>query len=396
MSTAEKVHTPGIWNVKSLSTAEEYNLEALMQGIMSQELYTAATIYESTCSLTNVIHAVAKYDVGNEPREIFFFREGTVVMWNICDLEEENILQFLRKYEDSRYSNQLVQSESELMTYTYTDTGKNSHLKDGDIVLARDATTLDKYTFSNAMAQSVKLGIWEASLNRYVDSIEFVTEDLKRGRKLRMTQQEVLRKQGELFALRHLINLSSDLLDTPDFYWERDELGSLYQKICGYFSITKRTRVMNEKLNHCVELISILSSHLSDRHHIRLEWMIIILIMVEVAFEILHYIDRRITEYALCSGPSTAASLSRLDSPIHPCEAYAQLAPLRAHLFEPVCGVAIQSPAVVAPTCRLADSVASGRFQPYEGVHLFRRGSLLRLAKRQERPVSNRCDLKDI
>lgn len=117
-------------------------------------------------------------------------------------------------------------------------------MKDGDIVLAQEAGNLDKYTFSNAMAQSVKLGIWEASLNRYVDSIEFVTEDLKAGKKLRMTQQEVLMKQGELFALRHRINLSSDLLDTPDFYWERDDLENLYQQICGYFSIAKRTRVI--------------------------------------------------------------------------------------------------------------------------------------------------------
>jgi len=51
-------------------------------------------------------------------------------------------------------------------------------------------------------------------------------------------------------------------------------------------------QVMNERLNHCLELVSILSSHLSDRHHVRLEWMIIVLIMVEVAFEVLHYIDR--------------------------------------------------------------------------------------------------------
>lgn len=116
-------------------------------------------------------------------------------------------------------------------------------MKDGDIILAEGAGNLDKYTFSNAMAQSVKLGIWEAALNRYVDSIEFVTEDLKVGRKLQMTQQEVLKKQGELFALRHRINLSSDLLDTPDFYWDRDDLESLYQQICGYFSIAKRTRV---------------------------------------------------------------------------------------------------------------------------------------------------------
>ncbi|KAL6426086.1 hypothetical protein ACFW04_008984 [Cataglyphis niger] len=246
-------------------------------------------------ALPDVIYAVAKYEVGDEPREIFFFREGSIVMWNISDLECSNLLQFLRNYEQNRYMKELIHTETELMHYTYSDSGKKSHLKDGDIFLAQEARNLDKldkYTFSNAMAQSVKLGIWEASLNRYVNSIEFVTEDLKAGRKLQMTQQEVLRKQGELFALRHRINLSSDLLDTPDFYWERDDLENLYQQICGYFSITKRTRVMNERLNHCVELVSILSSHLSDRHHVRLEWMIIILIMVEVAFEVLHYIDR--------------------------------------------------------------------------------------------------------
>jgi uncharacterized Rmd1/YagE family protein len=87
------------------------------------------------------------------------------------------------------------------------------------------------------------LGIWEASLDRYIDSIEFITEDLKKGRKILMTRQAVLRKQGEIFALRHLINLSSDLLDTPDFYWEEDDLEILYQQTCGYFSISKRIKV---------------------------------------------------------------------------------------------------------------------------------------------------------
>lgn len=47
---------------------------------------------------------------------------------------------------------------------------------------------------------------------------------------------------------------------------------------------------MNEKINHCLELVNLLSSHLSDKHHVRLEWMIIVLIMVEVAFEMLHYV----------------------------------------------------------------------------------------------------------
>jgi len=185
-----------------------------------------------------------------------------------------------------------VYDESEVMPYIHA-VGKHSHLQDGVIVLGSEGLTeLDKYTFSNAMALSVKLGIWEASLNKYVESIEFVIEDLKQGTKISMSRADVLRKTGELFALRHLINLSSDLLDTPDFYWEHEEQEELYQKMCSYFSINRRTRVMNEKLNHCVELVELLSSHLSDRHHVRLEWMIIILIMVEVGFEIIHYVER--------------------------------------------------------------------------------------------------------
>jgi uncharacterized Rmd1/YagE family protein len=283
---------PGLYSVAAFATAEEYDLEALIKGLKELDLYEPKVIKNTS----DVVHAVAKYQVESEPREIFFFREGSVVLWNVTDLESSNVLKFLRQYESDSYSERLVQQENELMNYRHQAEGLPSALdKDGDLLVATaDSTeiTLDKYTYSNAMTLSVKLAIWEASLERYIDTIEFVTEDLKRGNKIKMSQEEVLRKHGELFALRHLINLSSDLLDTPDFYWENEQLESLYNQVCNYFAIARRTKVMNEKINHCVELIELLSSHLSDKHHIRLEWMIIILIMVEVGFEVIHYVDR--------------------------------------------------------------------------------------------------------
>ena len=52
-------------------------------------------------------------------------------------------------------------------------------------------------------------------------------------------------------------------------------------------------QVVNEKINHCIELTELVSSNLNDKHHVRLEWMIIVLIMVEVAFETMHYIRTR-------------------------------------------------------------------------------------------------------
>lgn len=281
----------GVYNITAFSTAEEYDLEDLVKGLKQEDLYTPYKIESNN----DVIHAVAKYSLESEPREIFFLREGSVVLWNITELESSNILNFLRPYEHDRYSERIIQEEVDTMGYKHQIEGKAGDLDAVKGVFCITENTLQKFACTNAMALSVKLGIWEALLEKYIGSIEEVTEDLKRGTKVKMTQEQVLRKHGELFVLRHVMNLSSDLLDTPDFYWDREELEGLYLQTCNYFSIGRRTKVMNEKINHCIELIELLSSHLSDKHHVRLEWMIIVLIMVEVGFEIIHYADRYLT-----------------------------------------------------------------------------------------------------
>ncbi|XP_055854668.1 required for meiotic nuclear division protein 1 homolog [Episyrphus balteatus] len=299
----EDIAAQGFFNVTAFSTAEQYDLESLVVGLEEQNLYAAKKFF-STDNLgaeQDVLYVTAKYMVNGEARDIFFFREGSVVMWNFNELEANNVLSFLKPYEKDGYLKPLVKGESEIMPYSYIPipveenvplSSTQAMFKNGKFFLSKgEQTFLEKYTFSNAMATSIKLGIWEATLERFIDNMQYLTEDLKKGRRIKIDRAEALRLTGELFALRHMINLSSDLLDTPDFYWDREELETLYIQVCSYFSITRRTKVMNEKINHCVELAELISHNLNDKHHIRLEWMIIILIMVEVGFEILHHME---------------------------------------------------------------------------------------------------------
>lgn len=56
---------------------------------------------------------------------------------------------------------------------------RKSSIQKGNVHLIGDdvtASDLDRYTFSNAMAHSVKLGTWEALLEEYIDSVEVVTQ----------------------------------------------------------------------------------------------------------------------------------------------------------------------------------------------------------------------------
>ncbi|MEE6521844.1 hypothetical protein FKM82_020177 [Ascaphus truei] len=133
---------------------------------------------------------------------------------------------------------------------------------------------------------AVKLAIWEATLDTFVESIQSIPEMLKARKRIKLSHDDVMQKIGELFALRHRINLSSDLLITPDFYWDRENLEHLYDKTCQFLSINRRVKVINEKLQHCTELTDLMRNHLSEKHGLRLEWMIVILITIEVMFEL--------------------------------------------------------------------------------------------------------------
>ncbi|CAH1394306.1 unnamed protein product [Nezara viridula] len=290
------LNKPRHWNVVAYATAEGYDLHKLRKALAEQALYIPSELTSNEPLQSGVgcaLHAVAKYQVTPENRHIYCFEEGSVVMWNVSTVEQNSIIQFLKPFEVKSYSSAIVQEEMELMFYTYNQS-KKTYIHDGVMyigIIDKDLESIasDRYTLSNAMSLSVKLGVLEVLLDMYICDTECLSEDLKIGNPVRLGQRGILRKSGELFALRHSINLSTDLLDTPDFYWDRENLESLYQRSCYYFSIPRRTKVMNEKLNHCVELIQLVSSHLSDRHHVRLEWMIIVLILVEVMFEILHF-----------------------------------------------------------------------------------------------------------
>lgn len=101
----EQLAKNGYFSVNAFATAEEYDLEKLFVALKAQDLYEPKKFFSSDDNHENepdVLYATAKYQVGNEPRGVYFFREGTVVMWNVSDMESSNILGFLKKFEQVR------------------------------------------------------------------------------------------------------------------------------------------------------------------------------------------------------------------------------------------------------------------------------------------------------
>ncbi|XP_036622915.1 required for meiotic nuclear division protein 1 homolog isoform X1 [Trichosurus vulpecula] len=270
----------------AFATADEYHLGNLSHELGSHGYIEITNLPRDAANI--LVIGVQNSEKEYDPGTIFFFREGAVVFWNVENKTMKHVMQILEKHEVQPYEMALVHWENEELNYMKAE--GQSKLHGGEIRLNSeldlDEIILEKFAFSNALCLSVKLAIWEASLDDFVESIQSIPEALKAGKKVKLSHEEVMQKMGELFSLRHRINLSSDFLMTPDFYWDRENLEALYDKTCQFLSITRRVKVMNEKLQHCMELTDLMRNHLNEKRALRLEWMIVILITIEVMFEL--------------------------------------------------------------------------------------------------------------
>jgi uncharacterized Rmd1/YagE family protein len=59
-----------------------------------------------------------------------------------------------------------------------------------------------------------------------------------------------------------------------------------YLRVNKYLEVERRVEVLNKRLDIIKELFDMLASELANRHSYTLEWIVIILIMVEVFFQL--------------------------------------------------------------------------------------------------------------
>lgn len=273
----------------AFATADQYHLPTLCHDLIGNGFQEIDLPRDASNILVISTDMAAKPD---DNALMFFFREGSVVFWNVEEKTLKKVLRILERHEIQPYEVALVHWENEEINYTLGE--GNTKLERGNFILSDQIepqeAVLEKFAFSNALCLSVKLAIWEVALDNFVESIQSIPETLKSGKRVKLSSAEVMRKIGELFTLRHCINLRSDLLITPDFYWDRENLERLYDKTCQFLSINRRVNVVNEKLEHCTQLTDLMRSHLSEKHSLRLEWMIVILITIEVMFELVRMV----------------------------------------------------------------------------------------------------------
>ena len=211
------------------------------------------------------------------------YRYGCVVTWGLSEAQERERLKVLLAAGVAQEP--LAEHELDDFGYVHSPGGKSSLAK--DVISLETLDIREKLAVSFALAQSVKLGVFERAVEATIQETRSIPERMAIDGKIRLTRTSITKRIGQLFVDRASINLHSDILDHPEFFWEDDEWLPLYLRAAKYLEIDRRAEVLNKRLDIIKELFDMLASELHNSHSNKLEWIVIILIMVEVFFQVL-------------------------------------------------------------------------------------------------------------
>ncbi|GAW79710.1 hypothetical protein, conserved [Plasmodium gonderi] len=230
-------------------------------------------------------------------KKIFFlFRFGCIVLWDFSIKEKEILFMNLKDYLNEAYTENnneldsmfyIMNKSNELSDNKITKNMESCSFKiKNDIIYIYTKDIFEKLSYSYAFSQSVKLSYFEKVVDDTIDKTKKIPECLARTGKIQLKKNDISKKIGELFVNRFYINMNTDMLDTPEIFWDHDDFTDTYEHFRKYLDISKRVEILNHRLDIIKDLYDMLQNELTIQHGYKLEWIVIYLICIEVIIDI--------------------------------------------------------------------------------------------------------------
>eukprot|EP00808_Paulinella_micropora_P023190 g63256.t1 len=258
---------------------DEYKINDIVHMLEDEKWRGSLSIYD------NALHC--QQTIGQQVMDIFIFDYGCLVCWAMPDAKaEEDLIAKLVPFQGATVYSEWQGMLEEFTFVAYPS--ENNFSIDNDEFCLAGTNVLEKLSVSFAMGQAVKLNAFEERLGVQIGNSRKLPRLLATEGVISLSAADIDKKIGELLMDTHEIFLESDVLETPDFLWKEDLYKTQYDRTHEYLEVKKRVDILNARLEHLKELFNLLREQQTLAHGTRLEYIIIILICLEVIFQSLH------------------------------------------------------------------------------------------------------------
>lgn len=214
---------------------------------------------------------------------VFIFPFGSIVLINVPESDMPALLKYIKGFEPELDLNQWKQYMDEY------------EIRVGEVSVPEISDTcaiIPRYErfytelVAIIIAKSVAMERSEFELGKILDRLESMIERLERG-KLRLSNRALARATARV--TRHQYNTINYImiLDKPDITWTNSDASLFYEKMADFFELSDRYTILTKKtdvLNNIINGFSSISHFVSS---MVVEWIIVLLIVVEVILMII-------------------------------------------------------------------------------------------------------------
>jgi uncharacterized Rmd1/YagE family protein len=149
-------------------------------------------------------------------QEVFVFDFGAAVFWGFARGDEKNLLNTFKSFTTRGFigESEFDRGEDDMGFVTSPDV-EGISIANEVFTLPDDVSPKQRLSVSFAIAQSSVLAIFEARIERLIEDYKYIPESMAADGKARLTERQLGTMIGEVFVIRHDVNLHSEILDTP-------------------------------------------------------------------------------------------------------------------------------------------------------------------------------------
>ncbi|MGF1640783.1 MAG: RMD1 family protein [Rhodospirillales bacterium] len=205
------------------------------------------------------------------------FRYGAAIMFGVQPVEEIAFLDNLRSALDNPHE----VPESEESEIRVASEGTERIDVSGCIHLKR-VTEAHLQVIADVLAKSVVLAYYEERVARVFDRIEPVARRLRRTGRGPASVGNLLDLIGDVLLTQQRMVGRVEVVEKPDVLWDRPDLERLHLRLAEEYELPDRDRALGRKLDLIAQTATTSLGLLNAKRSLRVEWYIVILIMVEI------------------------------------------------------------------------------------------------------------------
>jgi uncharacterized Rmd1/YagE family protein len=211
-----------------------------------------------------------------EGGQAVIFRFGAVVFFGVTAVDQAAFLDKLRAFVRGPFAEPGSESAD-----LRVDPEAGDRIDAAGTLVLRAPSIERLQVVAEVLAKSAVLSHYEERVARVFDRVEALAEALGRGERPRRGA-DLVREIGSVLLIQARTVGRAELTEKPEITWDRPELDRFYEHLALEYELRDRDLALTRKLDVVSRTAETYLGLLQNRRSLRVEWYIVILILVEI------------------------------------------------------------------------------------------------------------------